>query len=100
MRNASLPDERLSTMHKTYRPVGRPKKRWEDEINENDFLKPEENEETKGKRNNKLRHLDKSGKNSESNGKPNTQRQQPQHPLTVYTADEILHKVQFDHHAT
>ena len=48
MRIASLPDERLSTMHKTYRPVGRPKKRWEDEINENDFLKPEENEETKG----------------------------------------------------
>ena len=28
------------------RPVGRPKKRWEDEIN--DFLKPEEIEETKG----------------------------------------------------
>ena len=28
------------------RPVGRPKKRWEDEIN--NFFKPEETEETKG----------------------------------------------------
>ena len=57
MRLASLPDERwakraaewnpgLSIKHQTYRPVGRPKKRWEDEIN--DFLKPEETEETKG----------------------------------------------------
>ena len=34
----------LST--KTNRPVGRPKKRWEDKIN--DFLKPEETEETQG----------------------------------------------------
>ena len=57
MRLASLPDERwakraaewnpgLSIKHQIYRPVGRPKKRWEDEIN--DFLKPEETEETKG----------------------------------------------------
>ena len=57
MRIASLPDERwakkaekwnpgFSTKHHTNRPVGRPKKRWEDEIN--DFLKPEETEETKG----------------------------------------------------
>ena len=30
----------------TNRPVGRPKKRWEDEINE--FLKPEDTETTKG----------------------------------------------------
>ena len=56
MRIASLPDERcakkaakwnpgLSTKHQTNRPVGTPKKRWQDEIN--DFLKPE-NEETKG----------------------------------------------------
>ena len=36
----------LSTKQQTNRPVGRPKKRWEDEIN--DFLKPEETEETKG----------------------------------------------------
>ena len=43
MRIASLLDERwavkaagpeLSTKYKTYRAVGRPKKRWEDEINE------------------------------------------------------------------
>ena len=48
MRIASFPDERwvvkeaewnpeLSTKYKTYRAVGRPKRRWEDEINE--FLK-------------------------------------------------------------
>ena len=54
---ASLPDKRwtmnaaewnpgLSTKHQTNRTVGRPKERWEDEIN--DFLKPEETEETKG----------------------------------------------------
>ena len=52
VRIASLPDERwaknaaewnsgLSIKHQTYRPVERPKKRWEDEIN--NFLKPEEN---------------------------------------------------------
>ena len=57
MRIASLPDERwtkkaakwnpgLSTKHQTNRPVGRPKKRWEDEIN--GFLKPVETETTKG----------------------------------------------------
>ena len=57
MRIASHPDERwakkaaewnpgLSIKHQIYSPVGRPKKRWEDEINE--FLKPEETEETKG----------------------------------------------------
>ena len=44
VRIASEPDERwtekaaewnsLSIKHQTYRPVGRPKKRWEDEINE------------------------------------------------------------------
>ena len=54
MRIASLPDQRwakkaatwnpgLSTKHQTNRPVGRPKKRWEDKIN--DFLKPEETED-------------------------------------------------------
>ena len=52
---ASMPDERwtkktakwnpgLSTIYQTNRPVGRPKKRWEDEISE--FLKPEETETT------------------------------------------------------
>ena len=57
MRIASLPDKPwtkktakwnpgLVPKHQTNRPVGRPKKRWEDEINE--FLKPEETEETKG----------------------------------------------------
>ena len=57
MRIASLPDGRwakkaaernpgLRIKHQTYRPVGRPKKRWEDEINE--FLKPAETEEMKG----------------------------------------------------
>ena len=57
MRTAPLPDERgarkaakwnpgLSTKHQTNRAVGRPKKRWEDEID--DFLKPAETEETKG----------------------------------------------------
>ena len=54
MRIASLPDENgqmkgewnpgLSNKHQTSRPVH--KKRWEDEINE--FLEPEEIEETKG----------------------------------------------------
>ena len=54
---ASLPVERwavqaaewnpeLSTKHKTYRAIGRPKRRWEDEINE--FLNPEETETTTG----------------------------------------------------
>ena len=36
----------LSTKIKTCRAVGRPKKTWEDEIN--DFLKPEETEATEG----------------------------------------------------
>ena len=111
MRIASLPDERwakkaatwnpgLSTMHQTNRLVGRPRKRWEDEIN--NFLKPVETEETKGNEK-QQRHLDKSGKKIEKDGKQwkaNTQRQQPQHPLTVCTAEEILSKIQFDQHAT
>ena len=49
MRSASLPAEwnpGLSIEHQTYRQVGRPKKRLEDETNE--FLKPEETEEMKG----------------------------------------------------
>ena len=57
MRIASLPNERwvvkaagwnpeLSTKYKTYRAVVRPKRRWEDEINE--FLKAEETETTTG----------------------------------------------------
>ena len=57
MRIASQPDERwvvkaagwnpeISTKYKTYRAVGRPKKRREDEIHE--FLKPEETETTTG----------------------------------------------------
>ena len=57
MRNASLPEERwsrkavawnpglISTV-KTNRPVGRPRKRWEDEINE--FLRCKESEESRG----------------------------------------------------
>ena len=36
----------LSVGCKASRAVGRPRKRWEDDINE--FLKPEETEETKG----------------------------------------------------
>ena len=36
----------LGTKYQTNRAVGRPKKRWEDEINE--FLKPEETEATTG----------------------------------------------------
>ena len=59
MRIASLPNERwakkaakwnprLSNMHQTNRPMGRPKKRCQDEIH--DFLKPEETEETKSNR--------------------------------------------------
>ena len=36
----------LSSKYKTYRAVGRPRRRWEDEINE--FLKLEEAETTKG----------------------------------------------------
>ena len=63
MRIASLPEERwvmkasgwnteLSTKYKTYRAVGRPKKRWEDEIN--NFLRPErtEDERSNVKKNN------------------------------------------------
>ena len=57
MRNTSLPEERwsrkavawdpglISTV-KTNRPVGRPRKRWEDEINE--FLRYKESEESRG----------------------------------------------------
>ena len=54
MRVASLPEERwamkaagwnpeLSTKYRTYRAVGRPKKRWEDEIN--DFFRQERTED-------------------------------------------------------
>ena len=54
MRIGSLPEERwvmkaagwnleLSTKYKTYRAAGRPKRRWEDEIN--DFLRPERTED-------------------------------------------------------
>ena len=54
MRIASLPEERwamkaagwnpeLSTKYKTYRAVGRPKNRWENEIN--DFFRPERTED-------------------------------------------------------
>ena len=68
MRIVSLPDERwtkkaakwnpgLSTKHQTNRAVQRPKKRWEDEVN--DFLKPEETEETKG---NEIKNNDTSRK--------------------------------------
>ena len=57
MRIATLPDERwtkkaakwkpgLSTKYQTNRPVVRPKKRWEDEIDES--FKPGETETTKG----------------------------------------------------
>ena len=57
MRIASLPEERwtskiiewnpgLDNKIKTNRSVGRPRKRWEDDINE--FLKPEETEDAKG----------------------------------------------------
>ena len=57
MRTASLPEERwsrkisewnpgLDNCIKTKRPVGRPRKRWEDEINE--FMKTEATEESKG----------------------------------------------------
>ena len=53
LRIASLPNERwmvkaaewnpeLSSRYKTYRAIGRPRRRWEDDINE--FLKLEENE--------------------------------------------------------
>ena len=55
MRIASLPGERwaakaagwnpeLSMKYKTYRAVGRPRKRWEDEIN--DFLRSARTEDT------------------------------------------------------
>ena len=54
IRIASLPEERwvmkaagwnleLSTKYKTHRAMGRPKKRWEDDIN--DFLRPERTED-------------------------------------------------------
>ena len=80
MRIASLPDERwtkkaakwnpgLSTKHQTNRTVGRPQKRWEDEVN--DSLKPEETEETKGnerKNNDTLIKVPKKSRKMESNG--------------------------------
>ena len=57
MRRAPLPDERwsrrtaewdpdLDNCIKTNRSMGRPRKRWEDEINE--FIKAEETSESKG----------------------------------------------------
>ena len=57
MRNASLPEERWTSKIiewnpgqdnkiRTSRSVGRPRKRWEDDINE--FLRSEETEEAKG----------------------------------------------------
>ena len=57
MRSASLPETRWSKKAAKWNPgpsigckasraVGRPRKRWEDDINQ--FLKPEETEETKG----------------------------------------------------
>ena len=52
----------LSTKHQTNRPVGRPTKRWEDEIN--DFLKQEETEETKGNELRNNRHMDQNGQES------------------------------------
>ena len=71
MRIASLLDERwtkkaatwnpsLSTKYKTSRPVGRPKKRWEDEFNA--FLKSQETETTTGNELKKQQHMDQSGK--------------------------------------
>ena len=82
MRIASLPDKPwtkktakwnpgLAPKHQTNRPVERPKKRWEDEINE--FLKPEETEETKGNetKNNDtwIKVAKKKNRKMESNGK-------------------------------
>ena len=66
MRIASLPEERwtskiiewnfgLDNKIKTNRSVGRPRKRWEDDINE--FSRPEETEETKGNDLKKQLHL-------------------------------------------
>ena len=95
-RIASLPDERwvkkaaewnpgLSIKHQTYRPVGRPKKRCEDGINE--FLKPEETEVMKDNetKNNdtwiKVAKIEKDGRQ----WKVNSQRQKPQHLLTVHS---------------
>ena len=43
MRKAAEWNPDLSTKYKTYKAVGRPKKRWEDEIN--DFLRPERTED-------------------------------------------------------
>ena len=71
MRIASLPNERwvkvaewnpeVSTKYQTYRAVGRPKKRWEDEVNE--LLKPEETEGTTGNdMKEEKQHMDQSGK--------------------------------------
>ena len=85
MRIALLPDERwatkaaewnpgFSTKHQTNRAEGRPKKIWEDVIN--DLLKPKETEDTKGNEIKKQRNLDR------ERWKANTQRQQPKHVLT------------------
>ena len=75
LRIASLPRERwtskiiewnhgLDNKIKTNRSVGRPRKIWEDDINE--FLRPEETEEAKGndlKKNNTWKIHEKSKKN-------------------------------------
>ena len=80
MKIASLPEERWvmkaagwnperSMKYKTYRVVGRPKKRWEDE--RNDFLRPErtEDEINNVERNNNVDQDSKKSRRLEENGK-------------------------------
>ena len=111
MKIASLPDERwavkaagwnpeLSTKYKTYRAVGRPKKIWEDEINE--FLKLEETAMTTWKDMKKNNTWIKEAKTVKDGKqwKLNTQRQQQKDLWTMCYAAKTLRKIQSDQHAT
>ena len=101
---ASLPDERwakkpaewkpgLSIEHQTFRPVGRPRKRWEDEII--DFLKPEETEETKGSETKNNDTWIKEAKHRER-----WKAMESEYATTAAAAEEVLRKMQSDQHAT
>ena len=111
IRIASLPDERwrkkvakwkpgLSTKYQANSPVGRAKKRWEDEINE--FLKPEESETTKG---NEMKNDDtwiKVAKHRETWKAMESDYAKTAAAISVDSAThrKTLRKIQSDQHAT
>ena len=86
-RIASLPKERwtskifdwnlgLDNKIRTRRPVGRPKKGWEDDIN--DFVRREETKDAKGNDLKNQLRLDESIKKSTKNGKQKKKSQKTQ----------------------